>query len=69
MVNPLYTALFAPFAARDGVLMQLADGGAITGRGFHALIGQAANALLAAGVMPDMREAWPKVSGRWRLRR
>ena len=57
MVNPLYTALFAPLAARDDVLMQLADGGAITGRGFHALIGQAANALLAAGVMPGDRVA------------
>jgi hypothetical protein len=24
---------------------------------------------MAAGVMPDKRDAWPKVSGRWRLKR
>ncbi len=57
MTNPLYDALFAPLAARERVLMQLADGGTITGRGFHALIGQAAKALLAAGVAPGDRVA------------
>lgn len=57
MTNPLYAALFAHLATRDGVLMQLADGGTITARGFHQTIGQAANALLAAGVQPGDRVA------------
>ena len=57
MTNPLYAALFAPLARRDGVLMQLADGGTMTGRAFHDLVGRAANALLAAGVRPGDRVA------------
>lgn len=57
MPNPLYDALFAPLAAREGVLMQLPGGAELTGRGFHDLIGRAAHALLAAGVAPGDRVA------------
>lgn len=57
MPNPLYDALFAPLAAREGVLMQLPGGRALTGRGFHDMIGRAANVLAAAGVRPGDRVA------------
>ena len=57
MSNPLYDALFAPLAARDGRLLILPDGTEMTGRQFHALIARTANALLAAGVRPGDRVA------------
>ena len=57
MDNPLYSALFAPLALRSGRLMRLADGAEISGQAFHGMIGQAANALLAAGVGPGDRVA------------
>lgn len=57
MANPLYTALFAPLAARETVLMQVPGAAALTGQGFHRLIAQAANALCAQGVQPGDRVA------------
>jgi len=57
MANPLYSALFQPLVARDGRLMQLPGGAALSGRGFHDMLGRAANALLAAGVVPGDRVA------------
>ncbi|NEY90557.1 malonate--CoA ligase [Tabrizicola oligotrophica] len=57
MTNPLYSALFAALAERDTVLMHLPAGRSLTARAFHDLIGQAANALVAAGVRPGDRVA------------
>ena len=57
MTNPMYEALFRGLASRDGVLMHLPGGGSLTGRGFHNLVGRAANALVQAGVQPGDRVA------------
>ena len=53
----MYEALFRGLASRDGVLMHLPGGGSLTGRGFHNLVGRAANALVQAGVQPGDRVA------------
>ena len=56
-MNPLYDALFAPLARRDGPLMTLADGSRVTGADFHAMITGYASALRALGVAPGDRVA------------
>lgn len=57
MPNPLWDALFAPLAGRDRVLMTMADGSALDGPGFLALVGRARAMLDAAGVRPGDRVA------------
>ena len=57
MANPLYSTLFAPLAAREGVLLHLPGGGEVSGRAFHDMSARAANALRAAGVRPGDRVA------------
>lgn len=57
MTNPLYDALFAPLALRDGTLLILPDGSEITGRAFHDQIAQAMAALARAGALPGDRVA------------
>ena len=56
MANPLYDGLFAPLAARAHCLM-LADGTAIGGAAFLAMVHRAANALHACGVVAGDRIA------------
>ncbi len=57
MPNPLYDALFAPLATREGPVLHLADGTSLSGQGLHALIARLAGALRAAGVVPGDRVA------------
>ncbi|MCW1918256.1 malonyl-CoA synthase [Rhodobacter sp. KR11] len=56
-MNPLYDALFAPLARRQGPLMTLADDGVVTAQAFHAMIAGYAGALRALGVQPGDRVA------------
>ena len=57
MANPLYDALFAPLAARDGAFLTLGDGRAITGAAFHGQICGFALGLRAIGVKKGDRVA------------
>ena len=57
MANPLYDALFCPLRGRRDNLLILADGTGVSGCAFHAMIAQAANALVATGVQPGDRVA------------
>ncbi|NGM45018.1 malonyl-CoA synthase [Rhodobacter sp. SGA-6-6] len=57
MANMLYDALFAPLRGREGAFLILADGSALSGRVFHAMLARAAHALRAAGVKPGDRVA------------
>ncbi|PZO81941.1 MAG: malonyl-CoA synthase [Mesorhizobium amorphae] len=57
MPNPLFDALFAPLAARETPLLHMADGEALTGRDFHALVMRYAAALAKLGVQPGDRVA------------
>lgn len=57
MANMLYDALFAPLRGRAEDFLILPDGGALSGRAFHAMLAQAAHALRAAGVKPGDRVA------------
>ena len=57
MANMLYDRLFARLCARDGPLLQLADGTSLSGVRFHDLLVRAANALTAAGVVKGDRVA------------
>lgn len=57
MANMLYDALFAPLRGREGAFLILPDGGALSGRAFHAMLAQAAHTLRAAGVKPGDRVA------------
>jgi malonyl-CoA/methylmalonyl-CoA synthetase len=57
MANVIYDALFAPLARRDGALMLLADGSAVSAAGFHAMLARAANALASLGVVKGDRVA------------
>ncbi len=50
MTNPLYDALFAPNSERSDPFLTLAKGDPISHSAFHAMAGQYANALRAAGV-------------------
>ena len=50
MTNPLYDALFAPNSERSDPFLILAKGDPISHSAFHAMAGQYANALRAAGV-------------------
>ena len=57
MTNPLYDRLFAPLADRDRALLHLADGSAISGAAFLAMVHRAAHALVACGIRPGDRVA------------
>lgn len=57
MTNPLYDRLFAPLAGRDRALLRLADGSAVSGQAFLAMVHRAAHALAACGVGPGDRVA------------
>ena len=57
MPNPMWDALFAPLAGRVGPLLIAADGSALDGPAFLALVGRARAALDAAGVAPGDRVA------------
>jgi malonyl-CoA/methylmalonyl-CoA synthetase len=55
--NPLYDRLFAPLAQRPDACLIRADGSAIDGREFLAMIHRAAAAMRVCGVMPGDRVA------------
>ncbi len=57
MSNPLYDALFAPLATRQGAFLYLADGATISGAAFHGMITELAQALRAAGAQKGDRVA------------
>jgi malonyl-CoA/methylmalonyl-CoA synthetase len=57
MANPMYDALFLPLAGRNDPFLILADGKAISGQAFFAMIAQQANALRHLGVQPGDRVA------------
>jgi malonyl-CoA/methylmalonyl-CoA synthetase len=56
-MNTLFDALFAPLSRRDDPLLLLADGSALTGQAFLALVLRQAQALRAAGVQTGDRIA------------
>ena len=57
MPNPLFDALFAPFAARSTNLLILRNGDEISGAAFFSMMARMANALRALGVLPGDRVA------------
>ncbi|TMV62507.1 AMP-binding protein, partial [Thioclava sp. BHET1] len=57
MANPLYDALIAPLATREGPVLILSDGTEISGPAFHAMVGRYAHALRALGLAPGERVA------------
>ena len=57
MANVIYDALFAPLARRDGALMVLESGLSVSAAAFHAMLVQAANALISLGVVKGDRVA------------
>ncbi len=57
MANPVFDALFAPLALREGTLLHLADDTGWTGRDFLGLVRATAATLLALGVAPGDRIA------------
>ncbi len=57
MPNPLYDRLFAPLAERAHPLLILADGTALSGAAFLAMIHRAADAMRTQGVGPGDRVA------------
>ena len=56
-MNTLYDALFAPLSGRDGAVLMLPDGKAISGDGFLRMVARTGHALIAAGVRPGDRVA------------
>ncbi len=57
MANQMFDALFAPLAKRNGPLLTLADGSAISAQAFFAMVAQQAQALISIGVLPGDRVA------------
>ena len=57
MANPMFDALFAPLAGREGALLALGDGTRITGQAFLGMVAQQAYALANLGVKPGDRVA------------